>query len=200
MTGFAGQLSLGHSLYLGIGAYASAALYFHFGIGPWAGLWLSIVFCGLVGAFVGALAFRYGISGVYFTLQDACGGDKRRNDVAGGRVLGLLLQQSFSGADFQYQPFHRNHPWSDYRRDRHAHRPDSRRGAFDVARRWRHGACFRTRLGSRRRETVDLWCDSVRSCDVIAPRRLAGPCAQAESVAMSVLLEVHGVSKSFLGL
>ncbi len=68
MTGFAGQLSLGHSLYLGIGAYVSAALYFHFGIGPWAGLWLSIVFCGLVGAFVGALAFRYGISGVYFTL------------------------------------------------------------------------------------------------------------------------------------
>jgi branched-chain amino acid transport system permease protein len=68
MTGFAGQLSLGHSLYLGIGAYASAALYFHFGIGPWAGLWLSIVLCVLVGAVVGALAFRYGISGVYFTL------------------------------------------------------------------------------------------------------------------------------------
>jgi branched-chain amino acid transport system permease protein len=68
MTGFAGQLSLGHSLYLGIGAYASAALYFHFGIGPWAGLWLSIALCGLVGAVVGALAFRYGISGVYFTL------------------------------------------------------------------------------------------------------------------------------------
>jgi branched-chain amino acid transport system permease protein len=43
MTGFAGQLSLGHSLYLGIGGYASAALYFHFGIGPWAGLWLSSV-------------------------------------------------------------------------------------------------------------------------------------------------------------
>ena len=34
LMGFAGQLSLGHSLYLGAGGYAAAALYFHFGIGP----------------------------------------------------------------------------------------------------------------------------------------------------------------------
>ena len=38
MMGFAGQLSLGHSLYVGLGAYAAAALYVHFGIGPWIGL------------------------------------------------------------------------------------------------------------------------------------------------------------------
>jgi branched-chain amino acid transport system permease protein len=68
MMGFAGQLSLGHSLYLGVGAYAAASLYFHFGIGPWAGLWFSAGLCVLLGASIGALAFRYGISGVYFTL------------------------------------------------------------------------------------------------------------------------------------
>jgi branched-chain amino acid transport system permease protein len=68
MMGFAGQLSLGHSLYLGVGAYAAAALYFHFGICPWAGLWLSIALCALFGAAIGALAFRYGVAGVYFTL------------------------------------------------------------------------------------------------------------------------------------
>src|SRR5262245_25939152 len=38
MMGFAGQLSLGHALYVGLGAYAAAALYVHFGIGPWLGL------------------------------------------------------------------------------------------------------------------------------------------------------------------
>ena len=38
MMGFAGQLSLGHALYVGLGAYAAAALYVHFGIGPWIGL------------------------------------------------------------------------------------------------------------------------------------------------------------------
>jgi branched-chain amino acid transport system permease protein len=68
MMGFAGQLSLGHALYLGVGAYAAAALYVHFDIGPWAGLWLAIALCVLLGATMSALAFRYGISGVYFTL------------------------------------------------------------------------------------------------------------------------------------
>jgi len=68
MMGFAGQLSLGHSLYVGVGAYVSAALFFHYGIGPWAGLWLSIAFCVAFGAAIGFLAFRFGISGVYFAL------------------------------------------------------------------------------------------------------------------------------------
>ena len=68
MMGFAGQLSLGHSLYVGVGAYAAAGLYFHFGIGPWAGIWLAIALCVALGALIGVLAFRFGISGVYFAL------------------------------------------------------------------------------------------------------------------------------------
>ncbi|MEO8145293.1 MAG: branched-chain amino acid ABC transporter permease [Betaproteobacteria bacterium] len=68
MMGFAGQLSLGHSLYVGVGAYASAALFFHYGIGPWAGIWLSVALCVALGAAIGFLAFRFGISGVYFAL------------------------------------------------------------------------------------------------------------------------------------
>jgi branched-chain amino acid transport system permease protein len=68
MMGFAGQLSLGHSLYVGVGAYAAAGLFFHFGIGPWAGVWLAIVLCTAFGAAIGFLAFRFGISGVYFAL------------------------------------------------------------------------------------------------------------------------------------
>jgi branched-chain amino acid transport system permease protein len=42
MMGFAGQLSLGHSLYVGLAGYAAAGLFFHYGIGPWAGVWLAI--------------------------------------------------------------------------------------------------------------------------------------------------------------
>jgi branched-chain amino acid transport system permease protein len=68
MMGFAGQLSLGHSLYVGVGAYVAAALYVHFGIGPWAGIWVAILVCALLGAAIGVLAFRFGISGVYFAL------------------------------------------------------------------------------------------------------------------------------------
>jgi branched-chain amino acid transport system permease protein len=68
MMGFAGQLSLGHSLYVGLGAYAAAALYVHFGISPWIGLGASIALCMLAGAVIGFLAFRFGVGGVYFAI------------------------------------------------------------------------------------------------------------------------------------
>ncbi|HET7765434.1 MAG TPA: branched-chain amino acid ABC transporter permease [Burkholderiales bacterium] len=68
MMGFAGQLSLGHALYVGVGAYAAAGLFFHYGLGPWAGVWLAILLCVALGLAIGFLAFRFGISGVYFAL------------------------------------------------------------------------------------------------------------------------------------
>jgi len=68
MMGFAGQLSLGHSLYVGLGAYAAAALYVHFGLSPWIGLAASVALCALAGAVIGFLAFRFGVAGVYFAI------------------------------------------------------------------------------------------------------------------------------------
>ena len=68
MMGFAGQLSLGHALYVGLGAYTSAALFFHFGISPWLSLPLALVVAGLAGAVIGFLAFRFGVAGVYFAI------------------------------------------------------------------------------------------------------------------------------------
>jgi branched-chain amino acid transport system permease protein len=68
MMGFAGQLSLGHALYVGIGAYVAGGLYYHAGIGPWAGLPLAVVVAALAGVAIGVLAFRFGLSGVYFAL------------------------------------------------------------------------------------------------------------------------------------
>jgi branched-chain amino acid transport system permease protein len=68
MMGFAGQLSLGHALYVGLGAYTAASLYVHFGIGPWIGLLVAIPIAGLAGAFIGYLAFRFRVGGVYFAI------------------------------------------------------------------------------------------------------------------------------------
>ena len=68
LMGFTGQLSLGHALYVGLAAYASAGLYFHYGLGPWAGVWLALAVCIAGAAIIGFLAFRFGISGVYFAL------------------------------------------------------------------------------------------------------------------------------------
>ncbi len=68
MMGFAGQLSLGHALYVGLGAYTAAALYVHFGVGPWVGLLAAMPVAGLAGAFLGFLAFRFRVAGVYFAI------------------------------------------------------------------------------------------------------------------------------------
>ena len=68
MMGFAGQLSLGHALYVGLGAYVSATLYLHAGIGPWAGAPIAALVSAGAGAVIGFLAFRFGIGGVYFAL------------------------------------------------------------------------------------------------------------------------------------
>ncbi len=68
MMGFAGQLSLGHALYVGLGAYTAAALYVHFGVGPWLGLILAVPIAGLTGACIGFLAFRFRVGGVYFAI------------------------------------------------------------------------------------------------------------------------------------
>jgi len=68
MMGFAGQLSIGHALYVGIGAYASAALFVHYGVPPWIGMVVGAVLAALAGSAIGALGFRFGVAGVYFAL------------------------------------------------------------------------------------------------------------------------------------
>jgi branched-chain amino acid transport system permease protein len=68
MMGFAGQLSLGHALYAGLGGYIAAGLYFHYGIGPWAGLFAAVATAVAAAAIVGYLGFRFSLAGVYFAL------------------------------------------------------------------------------------------------------------------------------------
>jgi branched-chain amino acid transport system permease protein len=68
MMGFAGQLSLGHALYLGLGGYVAAMLFTELGIGPWLGLLAAVPVAALCGAVIGFLAFRFGVTGVYFAI------------------------------------------------------------------------------------------------------------------------------------
>ena len=68
MTGFAGQLSLGHALYVGLGAYASAALFVHLGLSPWFGMAVGMLLAALAGSLIAALSFRFRVGGVYFAL------------------------------------------------------------------------------------------------------------------------------------
>ena len=68
MMGLCGQLSLGHALYVGLGAYTAAALYQHFGLTPWLGMLAAVAVCVGVASVIGWLAFRFGIAGTYFAL------------------------------------------------------------------------------------------------------------------------------------
>jgi branched-chain amino acid transport system permease protein len=68
MMGFAGQLSLGHALYLGLGGYVAAMLFTQFGIAPWLGLLAAIPIAAASGAVIGFLAFRFRVAGVYFAI------------------------------------------------------------------------------------------------------------------------------------
>jgi len=68
MMGFVGQLSLGHALYVGLGSYIAAALFVRFGVGPWWGLVVAVPVAAAVGAFIGFLAFRFRVAGVYFAI------------------------------------------------------------------------------------------------------------------------------------
>jgi branched-chain amino acid transport system permease protein len=68
MMGFAGQLSLGHALYVGLGGYVAALLFTKFGIGPWLGVFAAIAVAAAFAAVIGWLSFRFGIGGVYFAL------------------------------------------------------------------------------------------------------------------------------------
>jgi branched-chain amino acid transport system permease protein len=68
MMGFAGQLSLGHALYVGLGAYTAATLFVRFGIAPWFGLLVAVPMAACAGAFIGFLAFRFRVAGVYFAI------------------------------------------------------------------------------------------------------------------------------------
>jgi branched-chain amino acid transport system permease protein len=68
MMGFVGQLSLGHALYVGLAGYVSAVLFKELGIGPWIGLLAAVPLAMCVGATIGFLALRFGVTGVYFAI------------------------------------------------------------------------------------------------------------------------------------
>lgn len=68
MLGFAGLLSIGHALFVGIGAYTSAYLFTALGLPPLIGVVPAILLSVLMGALIGYLGFRFAIGGVYFAL------------------------------------------------------------------------------------------------------------------------------------
>ena len=66
LGGYCGQISLGHALYFGIGAYVSTLLFTKLGISPWLGMVMGGGLSGAVALLVGWPCFR--LAGHYFTI------------------------------------------------------------------------------------------------------------------------------------
>lgn len=64
--GFAGVLPLGHSTFLGIGAYTSTVLSLQYGVSPWIGMLIGALLAAVVGVIIGLPTFK--MRGAYFAL------------------------------------------------------------------------------------------------------------------------------------
>jgi branched-chain amino acid transport system permease protein len=104
--GFAGQLSFGHVVFFGAGAYASTILQMRFGFSPWLGLPASALAGALVGWVIAFLSFRAGLKGSYFALITLAFAEVLRIvansvEITGGG-LGMLIPAKRSAANFQF--------------------------------------------------------------------------------------------------
>jgi branched-chain amino acid transport system permease protein len=84
LGGIAGQLSLGHAAYFGIGAYTSTWLFDHLNISPWIGMWAGAALAAVAAVVIGAACFR--LRGAYFALAT----------IAAGVVLKTLAENADS--------------------------------------------------------------------------------------------------------
>jgi branched-chain amino acid transport system permease protein len=88
LGGMAGQMSLGHALFVGAGAYVSTALYLDFALSPWIGLVVAAIIGGVIGAGMGYTVFRCKLSGVYFALVTLAVAEMALHIVSNVAVLG----------------------------------------------------------------------------------------------------------------
>jgi branched-chain amino acid transport system permease protein len=70
--GFGGQLSLGHALFFGVGAYTSTLMFTKMGISPWIGMFFGGCISAVIALPIGIIVFRYKLHGVFFSIATLC--------------------------------------------------------------------------------------------------------------------------------
>ena len=102
LGGYCGQISLGHALYFGIGAYSSTILFTRLGIPPTLGLFAGGALAAAAAALVGWPCFR--LSGHYYAIATL---------VIGLMALLLVQNWSFVGASMGITIPFRRQSWAD---------------------------------------------------------------------------------------
>jgi branched-chain amino acid transport system permease protein len=100
--GIGGQLSLGHSVFIGLGALLPAALALKMGVNLWFGMMAAAAVSAVLGAAMAWTTFRFRLGHLYFALVTLAFGELGRIIVIGtdflGGASGLLLPRA--PADF----------------------------------------------------------------------------------------------------
>ena len=86
--GFAGVLPMGHSAFIGIGAYTSTILYLQYGVSPWLGMLVGGVLAAIVGIIIGIPTLK--LRGAYFALATIAFGEGIRVLVENLDMVGPL--------------------------------------------------------------------------------------------------------------
>jgi len=93
--GFAGVLPLGHSAFVGIGAYTSTVLFQTWGLSPWFGMLAGGVVAALVGVIIGIPTLK--MRGAYFALATIAVGEGLRVLVENVKQIGPMVINGPSG-------------------------------------------------------------------------------------------------------
>ena len=89
--GFAGQISMGHAAFAGIGAYTSTLLFINLGLTPWIGMFIGGFLAAIVGVTIGYPCFK--LRGAYFALST----------MAFGEILRMVVENTneFMGVEIK---------------------------------------------------------------------------------------------------
>lgn len=92
--GYAGQISLGHAIFFGLGAYTSTLMLVKWEISPWIGMFVGAAVAAVVAAIIGWPSFR--LAGHYFAIAT----------IAAGEIFAVLFRnwKWAGGAVGQYLP------------------------------------------------------------------------------------------------
>jgi len=87
--GYAGQVSVGHVVFFGCGAYAAMSAYAHFGLSPLVGIPMGILLSAGIAAVIGVPTLR--LSGHYFSMATIAVAELARLIVTNTNYLGAAV-------------------------------------------------------------------------------------------------------------
>lgn len=102
LSGFVGDISLGHCVFIGVGGYTSCILFNQLGISPWIGMIAGMGVSILFGVIIGLPCFR--LRGPYFTIATIAFAELVRQFVENNSTLGPIDLKGSMGFVVNHNP------------------------------------------------------------------------------------------------